>query len=174
MKKNTSHIYKFLTFFAVFFAITTSSAQVGIGTVTPQETLHVIGNARVDGAIMPNGAAGGVDQMLLSQGTGTSPVWGPGFINTSQITNIAKWYIGPLPDILDGFYYTFNVTDASMTADANISVSFIGALPSPGPAWGFDFTVLAEPQNGQFVLHIVNVSGYDISNLSLSFIVYYH
>ncbi len=91
MKFPTSHIFKgfiYLFFFTKFTALL--SAQVGINTTTPTEMLDVNGNLKLDGAFMPGNAFGGVDQILLSQGTGVAPVWGPGFINTSEISSIGK------------------------------------------------------------------------------------
>lgn len=49
--------------------------NVGIGTAAPSERLHVNGNLRVDGALMPNGDAGTTGQVLTSQGPGMPPIW---------------------------------------------------------------------------------------------------
>ncbi len=49
--------------------------NVGIGTTAPSERLHVNGNLRFDGALMPNGNAGTTGQVLTSQGPGTPPIW---------------------------------------------------------------------------------------------------
>jgi hypothetical protein len=49
--------------------------NVGIGTAMPTERLHVSGNLRFDGALMPNGDAGTTGQILVSQGPGTPPQW---------------------------------------------------------------------------------------------------
>ncbi len=51
--------------------------NVGIGTATPTERLHVAGNLRFDGALMPNNFPGAVGNLLLSQGAGTPPLWLP-------------------------------------------------------------------------------------------------
>lgn len=53
-----------------------SDGKVGIGLSTPSEQLDVSGNVRFSGALMPNGNAGITGQALISQGPGTSPVWG--------------------------------------------------------------------------------------------------
>lgn len=60
--------------FLLFFALQ-GKAQVGIGTASPTEQLHVIGNLRFDGNLMPNGNAGTTGQVLISQGSGAAPVW---------------------------------------------------------------------------------------------------
>ena len=54
----------------------TSSGNVGIGTSTPTQRLHVAGNLRLDNAFMPGNQAGTSGQVLLSQGAGVAPIWG--------------------------------------------------------------------------------------------------
>lgn len=49
--------------------------NVGIGTALPSERLHVAGNLRFDGALMPNGNAGTTGQVLTSQGPSNPPIW---------------------------------------------------------------------------------------------------
>ncbi|MGQ9863086.1 MAG: tail fiber domain-containing protein [Bacteroidia bacterium] len=49
--------------------------NVGIGTTTPSERLHVQGNFRLQGAFMPNNNPGTTNQILVSQGAGTPPIW---------------------------------------------------------------------------------------------------
>ncbi|MDW8057900.1 MAG: hypothetical protein RMJ57_06465 [Bacteroidia bacterium] len=51
--------------------------NVGIGTATPTERLHVAGNLRLDNAFMPGNQPGAVGNILLSRGAGTAPVWLP-------------------------------------------------------------------------------------------------
>ncbi len=51
------------------------SQNVGIGTAVPTEKLHVAGNLRFDGALMPNNLPGTAGQVLVSQGAGVAPVW---------------------------------------------------------------------------------------------------
>ncbi|MEN3040847.1 MAG: hypothetical protein ABDH66_04835 [Bacteroidia bacterium] len=51
--------------------------NVGIGTSTPSERLHVAGNLRLDNAFMPGNNAGAVGNILLSQGPGVAPTWLP-------------------------------------------------------------------------------------------------
>lgn len=52
-----------------------SGGNVGIGTVTATQRLHVNGNLRVDNALMPGNNAGTAGQILRSQGAGVAPVW---------------------------------------------------------------------------------------------------
>lgn len=49
--------------------------NVGIGTATPTERLHVAGNLRLDNAFMPGNLPGAVGNLLLSQGAGLAPIW---------------------------------------------------------------------------------------------------
>jgi hypothetical protein len=49
--------------------------NVGIGTTAPAERLHVEGNIRFSGALMPGGNAGTTGQVLVSQGAGNAPQW---------------------------------------------------------------------------------------------------
>lgn len=72
-----------------FIVVGYASAQnVGIGTSTPLQKLHVNGNLRFDGALMPNGNPGNSGQVLISQGAGVAPIWGPvgGLISTYKTT----------------------------------------------------------------------------------------
>lgn len=70
--------YKSLLFF--LFCIT-FKAQVGINTTTPKSTLDVNGDVAlrkalsVGGTDITNGNTGSIDQILVSQGAGNSPVW---------------------------------------------------------------------------------------------------
>lgn len=58
-----------------------ANAQVGIGTTTPQKTLHVNGSLQVTNEINVGGnattagSAGIAGQVLVSKGTGTAPEW---------------------------------------------------------------------------------------------------
>lgn len=53
------------------------NGNVGIATVNPTEKLHVTGNVRFSNALMPNNLPGNAGDVLISQGAGTAPVWGP-------------------------------------------------------------------------------------------------
>ncbi len=51
--------------------------DVGIGTTSPSQRLHVQGNIRLQGALMPNNIAGSSGRLLQSNGANTAPSWGP-------------------------------------------------------------------------------------------------
>ncbi|GBD07667.1 hypothetical protein HRbin21_01498 [bacterium HR21] len=53
----------------------TATGNVGIGTSTPAQRLHVVGNIQFTGALMPAGAAGTAGQVLVSQGGAAAPQW---------------------------------------------------------------------------------------------------
>ena len=71
--------YVIVVFFAasLLLAPFVNAQNVGIGTSAPAQKLHVNGNLRFDGALMPNGNPGSTGQVLISQGAGVAPIWGP-------------------------------------------------------------------------------------------------
>lgn len=74
-------IFGLLLSFPLFLA----AQNVGIGIASPAEKLHVNGNLRFDGALMPAGNAGTAGQVLVSTGAGSAPIWGS-FGNLLSIT----------------------------------------------------------------------------------------
>ncbi|MEN9304575.1 MAG: hypothetical protein RL264_3004, partial [Bacteroidota bacterium] len=52
-----------------------TTGKVGLGTENPTERLHVTGNVRFSGALMPNNLAGTTGQVLTSSGAGVAPTW---------------------------------------------------------------------------------------------------
>jgi hypothetical protein len=52
-----------------------AAQNVGIGTSTPTERLHVAGNLRLDNAFMPDNQPGAVGNILVSRGADFAPVW---------------------------------------------------------------------------------------------------
>jgi|GEM_PF-3380016 len=51
------------------------SNNLGVNSTNPTERLHVEGNVRFSGALMPNNQAGTNGQVLVSQGAGVAPQW---------------------------------------------------------------------------------------------------
>ncbi len=70
----------------IHMTIQGSSGNVGIGVTAPAERLHVEGNIRFSGALMPAGNAGTTGQVLVSQGAGNAPQWQ----NPSALTGFYK------------------------------------------------------------------------------------
>lgn len=52
------------------------SGNVGIDITPPTERLHINGNLRFSGAIMPNNDPGSAGDVLTSAGPGSPPIWG--------------------------------------------------------------------------------------------------
>ncbi len=72
------------------------SANVGIGTITPQQKLDVAGSIRFTWALMPNGAAGTAGNILLSGGASPNPpTWLPngtsGQVLAANGTGMPTW-----------------------------------------------------------------------------------
>lgn len=148
-----------------------SNGNVGISTAAPSQRLHVNGNLRLDGAFMPGNIAGTTGQVLLSNGAGNNPTWGPGMQNTAAINGIGKYYTG-LFNVPNNQYLTLNINDPNMTTASQVSFTLLGNLPA-GPLYGYDFTIIAEARAGQLRFHIINVSGYNLSNLEMSYVAFY-
>lgn len=72
---------KKLLYMALFFVSVSISAQIGIQTPTPQNTLHVNGSLQVvkdinvGGDAGTKGNSGNKGEFLMSNGTGNTPVW---------------------------------------------------------------------------------------------------
>lgn len=56
-------------------ALEKGTGNVGIGTATPAQRLHVVGNLHLDGVFMPAGNSGVDGQVLVSKGPATPPAW---------------------------------------------------------------------------------------------------
>ncbi|PKA83379.1 hypothetical protein ATE92_1531 [Ulvibacter sp. MAR_2010_11] len=191
MKKITSHYFSAVILVMALFIFSVTNAQVGIN-ITPSTVpaldatksldvngdTRLRGDTRLDGALLPGNAAGGVDQMLLSQGTGTPPVWGPGFINTTEFDYIGKFYVTPF-NIPAAVHGSITVVDADMTPTSVVTWHFVGPLPVPTPnagtlQWGNNFRVFVEPQAGQVVFHITNLSNRAITGLQIEYVAFYN
>lgn len=74
-------------FISISFGI--YAQNVGIGIAAPTERLHVNGNVRFSGALMPNNLPGTTGQILISQGAGVAPIWGSVAGNQVVSTSLA-------------------------------------------------------------------------------------
>jgi collagen type VII alpha len=52
-----------------------NNSNVGLGVLNPTEKLDVAGNIQFSGDLRPNGLTGNIGQFLISQGSGSSPIW---------------------------------------------------------------------------------------------------
>ncbi len=61
---------------------------VGINTNNPTERLHIEGNVRFSGALMPNNNAGNAGSFLQSQGAGLPPTWSLPGLSVTDIVSV--------------------------------------------------------------------------------------
>ncbi len=110
---------------------TNGVGNFGIGTSTPLQKLHVNGAVQFQNALMPNGNAGLIGQVLVSQGAATVPIWqtlasGWGLLGnagTAQATN----FIGTTDNIGLSFR-TNNTIRQTITNNGNIGIGLISPL----------------------------------------------
>ncbi len=102
-----------------------SAQNVGIGIAIPAQKLHVNGNLRFDGALMPNGNAGTTGQVLISQGAGIAPIWGPvgGLIATYKANATRTLITTNTFTAITGLSQTVN-----LTTNAAVILSTYGSL----------------------------------------------
>lgn len=112
--------YVFSTLLLLTLVLMGISQNVGIGTTTPTEKLHVLGNLRFDGALMPNNLPGVIGDALISQGPGVAPIWqsptlGQQFFSYYSTGSVTPVVNGPFPpvDVIPGL-------------NQNITIPFVG------------------------------------------------
>jgi hypothetical protein len=129
-----------------------AAQNVGIGTSTPTERLHVAGNLRLDNAFMPGNQAGAVGNILLSRGADMAPVWLPngavGNILLSQGDDVAPVWLanGPAGSILTSMGPGSNPVWATTFCTSPAENRFI-KFTSTSPTTACN-TTLAENTNG--------------------------
>ena len=109
--------------------VISNDGKVGINIGAPSEILDVAGNIKFSGALMPNGNAGTVGQVLVSQGPGNPPQWqtpgsgGLTIICSSPMVNyVQKWMGTELCNSLlydDGTNVGINTNSPTRTLDIN-------------------------------------------------------
>lgn len=168
-------IFKLQILTLLLLTSTVLSAQVGIGTTSPTETLDVVGNVKFSGALMPNNVAGNAKQLLLSEGIGTPPSWGLQLLNTTQTTKLGKYFSGLFS--IPGTSLTLTLTDPNCIPSSTCSLTWINLTPSgppgpTGPDWE-ELSVTITAQAGQWIFYIKNNTGYSLSNMQFSFFAAY-
>lgn len=113
------------TLLLLFWTISLFAQNVGIGTSTPSEKLHVNGNLRFDGALMPAGLPGTAGQVLTSQGPGVPPIW----TAPSNQASIFKASATRTLITTTTFTIVTGLTQTiTLTANANVMISTYGSL----------------------------------------------
>lgn len=139
------HFRLFLLLSALLINGFAFSQNVGIGISTPLQKLHVNGNLRFDGALMPNGNAGSTGQVLISQGAGVAPIWGPvgGLIttykNTATRTTINSTAFIPIT----GLSRTI-----TLTSNAAVIISTYGSMETFSTSFGGSGAIVQVFNNG--------------------------
>lgn len=119
--------------------------NVGIGISAPAQKLHVNGNLRFDGALMPNGNAGLTGQVLISQGPGVAPVW-------SSIGNVINIYKATATRTLISSTAFTPITGLSqtinLTTNAVVMISTYGSLETTSSLNSGSGTIVQVFNNG--------------------------
>jgi hypothetical protein len=134
-----------LTCLLVLLSICSFGQNVGIGIAVPAQKLHVNGNLRFDGALMPNGNAGLTGQVLISQGPGVAPIWSAigGVIGTYKV-NATRTTINSTSFIqITGLSQTIN-----LTSNAVVMISTYGSMETFSTSFGGSGAIVQVFNNG--------------------------
>lgn len=127
-----------------------SVGNFGIGVQVPSEALHVAGNVRFSGALMPNNLAGTTNQVLTSQGAGAAPIWS----NASSGTVISVGLALPSGELtVSGSPVTTSGTLTAVWASQSAFTVFRRASGSGVPSFG---SLDSSYFNGQFAIESRN------------------
>lgn len=122
-----------------------TTGNVGIGTANPLQKMHIVGNLRFDGALMPAGNAGTTGQVLVSQGAGVAPVW------QSVGTLITNYKVSAVRTLITTSTFT-QITGLSqtitLTSNAQVMVSTYGSLETTSSINGGSGTIVQVFNNG--------------------------
>ena len=123
--------------------------NIGVGTTTPSDKLHVVGNLRVTGTIKDSsGDAGGAGQFLTSTGTGTNWITSSAVVNRSTDNeNLVR-------------YPTFESSDvAGIVNELFVAPSKLQFRPSTGTLSATVFTSLSDRTQKEDIRPIENAIG---------------
>lgn len=139
---------RYLSFFSLailLFPALIQAQNVGIGIAAPAQKLHVNGNLRFDGALMPNGIAGTTGQVLISQGAGVAPIWGPvgGLISTYKASSVRTLINSTSFIAISGLSTTIN-----LTTNAVVILSTYGSLETTSSAFSGSGCIVQVFNNG--------------------------
>lgn len=134
-----------LTLALLLFCSFGFAQNVGIGISTPQQKLHVNGNLRFDGALMPNGLPGATGQVLISQGAGVAPIWSSisGVIATYKATSTRTSITSTAFTQITGLTRTF-----TLSAPATVIVSTYGSIETYSTSWSGSGCIIQVFDNG--------------------------
>lgn len=133
------------TLLLLFWTISLFAQNVGIGTSTPSEKLHVNGNLRFQGALMPANLPGTTGQVLTSQGPGVPPIW-------TTPSNQASIFKASATRTLINSTSFISITGLSqtitLTANANVMISTYGSLETTSAVNGGSGCITQVFRNG--------------------------
>lgn len=122
-----------------------TTGNVGVGTANPLQKMHIVGNLRFDGALMPAGNAGTTGQVLVSQGAGTPPVW------QSLGNLISNYKVSATRTLINStsFIQITGLTQTVvLTSNAQVMISTYGSLETTSTLNGGSGTIVQVFNNG--------------------------
>lgn len=125
------------------------NGNVGIATDAPTQRLHVEGNIRLQGALMPNNQAGTSRRLLQSNGANTAPSWGPRI--RTYISN---------PIVLERHTQTIITFPAEVSTRYSVYINMVQPErhgPREHPRITMDYILIQN--NGEFRVSITNLTG---------------
>lgn len=112
------------------------NANIGIATINPTEKIHVTGNLKFNGKLLPNGASGNETEVLVSNGANTAPLWQPNAQPNPNASIDLKFAVGyyeinsnltlPTPNVNNNgrLLILKNTSNATITISVPTGVSF--------------------------------------------------